>query len=513
MPDPHAPEPHRVRVGVHADHRVGRVDDRVFSGFLEHLGRAVYGGVFDPGSPHADGQGYRTDVVEALRSLRPAMVRYPGGNFVSAHRWRDGIGPPEARPRRPEFAWRSIETNRFGLHEFMDLCDRLGSEPMLALNLGTAGPADAAELLEYANLPPGTAVADERVANGRREPWGVRVWCLGNEMDGPWQAGHVPAATYAERARVAAALMKGLDPTIETVVCGSSSRWLPTWLEWDRIVLEHCWDEVDYVATHRYSGNRHDDTRSFLAEGVVIDEHLEGYRGLLGFLRARRRSPNRVHVAFDEWNVWYRETNPDGGWREAPPLLEEVYTLEDALVCAQYLHAFIRHADLVRIACLAQLVNVIAPLLVRPEGVLTQTIAWPFRMLRTAGGAEALRPVVAAPEMPTRRGDVPVGDAVAVRGDDGRVLVSIVQRDPDREAEVRVALEGFGPLRLDRARVLTGHPRDANTWETPGRVAPRPLEVEVTPGPGGRAGLQLRLPGPAHAVAELVPAGLRSGGR
>jgi alpha-N-arabinofuranosidase len=323
----------------------------------------------------------------------------------------------------------------------------------------------------------------------------------------------VPAATYAERARVAAALMKGLDPTIETVVCGSSSRWLPTWLEWDRIVLEHCWDEVDYVATHRYSGNRHDDTRSFLAEGVVIDEHLEGYRGLLGFLRARRRSPHRVHVAFDEWNVWYRETNPDGGWREAPPLLEEVYTLEDALVCAQYLHAFIRHADLVRIACLAQLVNVIAPLLVRPEGVLTQTIAWPFRMLRTAGGAEALRPVVAAPEMPTRRGDVPVGDAVAVRGDDGGVLVSIVLRDPDREAEVRVALEGFGPLRLDRARVLTGDPRDANTWETPGRVAPRPLEVEVTPGPGGRTELQLRLPGPAHAVAELVPAGLRSGGR
>lgn len=505
-----------ARVILHTDHAVGTVDDRVFGGFLEHLGRAIYGGVFDPGGPRADPDGYRTDVLEVLGSLRPALVRWPGGNFVSAYRWRDGIGPPDRRPRRPDFAWRSVETNRFGLHEFMTLCERLGTAPMLAVNLGTGTPRDAADLLEYTNLPPGTAVADERVANGRREPWDVRVWCLGNEMDGPWQAGHVPAATYAERALAAAALMKGLDPRIETVVCGSSSRLLPTWLEWDRTVLEHCWDHVDYVATHRYSGNHHDDTRSFLAEGVAIDEILDAYRGLVSYVQARRRSRHRVHVAFDEWNVWYREQLMDGGWQEAPALLEERYNLEDALVCAQYLHAFVRHADLVRIACLAQLVNVIAPVLTRPDGCLVQTIAWPWRMLRAAGGTVALRPVVQAPELPTRRGDVPVLDAAATVGPDGRrLLVSLVLRDPHRPAEVTVDATGdvVGAAargwRVVEARVLTGDPKAANTWEEPGRVAPVALAVDLDVDRAGGAAplrLRVRLPAPAHAVMELEPA-------
>ena len=341
--------------------RVAPIDVRIFGGFLEHLGRAVYEGVFDPGNPLSDDRGFRQDVLDALRRLRMPVVRYPGGNFVSAYHWRDGVGPMGERPRRPDFAWRSIETNRFGTDEFMAWCDALGTSPMMAVNLGTGSPAEAAELVEYCNLPAGTSVADQRIANGHAEPYGVNLWCLGNEMDGPWQAGHVPAQAYTERALVASALMKGLDPSIETIACGSSHKLMPSYLVWDRTVLEHCWDRIDYLSAHRYSGNGSDDTASYLGEGVVIDEIIREYGGLFDYVRAIRRSRHRVYLSFDEWNVWYRERSEDGDWREAPHLLEEVYNFEDALVCAQYLHAFLRHADVVKIACLAQIVNVIAP--------------------------------------------------------------------------------------------------------------------------------------------------------
>ncbi len=246
---------HRAEVHVHTEHRVAPIDERIFGGFLEHMGRAVYGGVYDPGSRLSDDCGFRLDVLEALRPLRMPVVRYPGGNFVSNHRWRDAIGPKSERPRRPDFAWRSIETNQFGTDEFMDWCGALGTEPMMAVNLGTAGPAEAADLVEYCNLAGGTTLVDQRVANGHARPYGVKLWCLGNEMDGPWQAGHVPAQTYAERAAAAASLMKGLDPTIETIACGSSHRLLPTYPLWDRAVLEYCWEQIDFLSAHRYSRN------------------------------------------------------------------------------------------------------------------------------------------------------------------------------------------------------------------------------------------------------------------
>lgn len=250
---------------------------------------------------------------------------------------------------RPDFAWRSIETHQFGTDEFMDWCKELGTEPMMAVNLGTGTPADAAALLEYCNLPAGTSYADQRVANGHAEPYGVKLWCLGNEMDGFWQAGHVPAQTYAERARVASSLMKGLDPTIQTVVCGSSTRLLPSYPEWDLTVLDHCWDTIDFIATHKYAENHGNDTATFLAEGVEVDSILKDYRGLLVAAKARKRGFNDVYVSFDEWNVWYRATGMDGGFEQAPHLLEEVYNVEDALVCVQYLNAFMRNADIVLI--------------------------------------------------------------------------------------------------------------------------------------------------------------------
>ena len=492
-------EPHHAEVHLHTEHRIGPVDERIFGGFLEHLGRAVYEGVFDPGSPRSDERGFRTDVIESLRALRMPVVRYPGGNFVSAYDWRDGIGPREQRPRRPDFAWRSIETNHFGTDEFMRWCDAIGTEPMLAVNLGTGTPADAAALVEYCNLQAGTAWADLRVANGRREPYGVKLWCLGNEMDGPWQAGHVPATTYAERALVASRLMKGLDPTIKTIACGSSARTMPTYLRWDRTVLEHCWDGIDFLSVHRYSGNRHDDTRSFLAEGVVVDQILDDYRGLLSYVRATKRGRHEVRLSFDEWNVWYREVATDGGWTEAPPLLEEQYNVEDALVCAQYLNSFVRNADIVHAACLAQIVNVIAPVVTRRDGLLVQTIYWPIKMLRDAVSGDALRTAIRAPEVTTQRGDVPVVDVAATYDDDaGAASVSLVNRDPETAVDVTIDISDSS-FDVSAAAVITGDAKTANTWEAPDVIRPAQIDVGVD----DRGSFRVQLPAPSHAVISL----------
>jgi alpha-L-arabinofuranosidase len=491
---------HRVAVHLHSEHRNGLVDERIFGGFLEHMGRAVYEGAFDPGHPSSTPEGFRSDVLEALRPLRVPVVRYPGGNFVSGHDWRDAIGPVDQRPRRPDFAWRSIETHQFGTDEFMAWCATLGTAPMMAVNLGTGTPAEAAALVEYCNLPPGTSLADLRGAHGHPDPYGVKLWCLGNEMDGPWQAGHVPATTYAERASVAAQLMKGLDPSIETVVCGSSSRNMPTYLEWDRTVLEHCWDQVDYISAHRYSRNDHRDTPAFLAEGVVLDELLDHYRGVLAYVGGVRRSAHRVHLSFDEWNVWYREMGQDGGWQEAPHLLEEIYELQDALVCAQYINAFVRHADLVKVACIAQLVNVIAPILTSPDGVLVQSIYWPLFLLRSFAGGASLSAALRAPEMATRRGDVPVVDVAAVLDEaSGVVRVSLVNRDPAVPAEVVLDLADRR-CTVDAVQVLDGDPTAANTWASPDVVVPHAGNAQLD----DTGAVVVRLPAPSLTVLHLA---------
>lgn len=495
-------QPNRAEVYLHTEHRVGRIDERIFSGFLEHMGRAVYEGVYDPGNPLSDEQGFRTDVLDTLRQLRMPMVRYPGGNFVSNHDWRHAVGPRDQRPVRPDFAWRSIETHQFGTDEFMDWCKELGTEPMIAVNLGTGTPADAAALLEYCNLPAGTSYADQRVANGHAEPYGVKLWCLGNEMDGFWQAGHVPAQTYAERARVASSLMKGLDQTIQTVVCGSSTRLLPSYPEWDLTVLDHCWDTIDFIATHKYAENHGNDTATFLAEGVEVDSILKDYRGLLIAAKARKRGFNDVYVSFDEWNVWYRATGMDGGFEQAPHLLEEVYNVEDALVCAQYLNAFMRNADIVRSACLAQVVNVIAPVMTRPDGLLIQTIFWPFKMIRDSATGWSLRAAVNAPEMFCNRGLVPVIDVAATYDDSDPAAVtasvSVVNRDPNNSTEVSIDFAG-APVQLVGSRLLTGDPKAQNDWDTPNAVAPTDAQADVDE----KGRVRVTLPGPSHAVLSF----------
>jgi alpha-N-arabinofuranosidase len=492
---------------LHLDtqHNRGVLDPRIFSGFLEHLGRCVYEGVYDPGNPLSDERGFRRDVIESLRLLHMPLVRYPGGNFVSCYDWRDGIGPRDERPARLDYAWHSIEPNQFGTDEFMAWCKELGTAPMLAVNLGTAGTAEAGALLEYCNFPPGTLWADRRKRNGHAEPYGVKLWCLGNEMDGEWQAGHVPAEVYAQRAWQAGVLMKGLDPTIETVICGSSHARMSTYMEWDRTVLEYCWDKIDYISAHRYSHNRENDSPWFLAEGVAIDRVLEDYAGLLAYVRARKKSAKQVYLSFDEWNVWYRtreSAHENQDWRQAPHLLEEQYTLEDALVCAQYLMSFIRRADLVKVACLAQIVNVIAPILTRADGLLLQTIYYPISLIAQHATGVSLVPVITGPSYRAGdRGDVPVLDAAATYEEASRTMtVMVVNRHQTEQLDISVQVADRCFKRVLSVHSLGGDDVNAaNTFDQPDRI--RPIRAEATIDVAGT--LQVRAPAPGLMVVRL----------
>lgn len=485
-------------VWLHPGFTVSEVDPRIFGGFLEHLGRAVYGGVYDPTSPLADEHGCRRDVLQQLRDLRLTTMRWPGGNFASAYHWRDGIGPAQERPVVREPAWRSAEPNRFGTHEFLDLAEREAWVPMLAVNLGTGSPEEAADWVEYCNAGSPTRYAQQRADHGRGDPWRVPLWCLGNEMDGVWQVGHAPAAEYAWRAHQAATQMRMVDPAIQTIACGSSTPEGATYARWDREVLEILGSQADYLSVHRYVGNMAGDLDDYLCVGASIDRHIEEIDAVCRSVQAERRLPKRVMLCVDEWNVWYRDFQMDGAWQQAPRLLEESYDLADALVVAQFLMSFIRHADVVKIASLAQIVNVLAPVMTRPEGVLVQTTFHPFRMISDRREGRALRVASQGPSMPTKgEGRVPVIDAAAILGRE-QLHVFLVNRSTNETGSVLIQSTGIEDHSAE-AELLTGpSPSTGNTWEQPGVVAPVPVELAR-----GQGGWMVELPPHSFLAASI----------
>jgi alpha-N-arabinofuranosidase len=471
--------------------QIAAVDPRVFGGFLEHMGRCVYEGIYDPTSRHADEHGCRTDVLDALRALDMTAMRYPGGNFVSGYDWRDGIGPKASRPERVEKAWGCLESNQFGTDEFLQLADRMGWTPMMAVNLGTGTAEAAAELVAYCNDEVGSASGDERTANGHVSPYGVDLWCLGNEMDGFWQIGHCSPEEYARRAREAAAAMREVSPNIEVVACGSSDPNLPHFPRWDRSVLSEFGPGLDHLSVHRYARNFARNTNRFLAFGARIDAQIAQLRAVIDDVAHRQGWDRTPTLSFDEWNVWYR-TNvsmeikrrlPARINGHAPRLLEEVYNLEDALVVAEYLHAFIRNADIVRIANLAQVANVIAPILTKGDDLLIQSIYDAFRMFSKRRTGTSLRVHQRGPTYDLRRtGTFPVLDVTAIAGD-GLLHVFATNRDLTDPAPLQADLRGLTLTGVRDAEVLTGpHARARNTWEHRDVVRARSFhDATVTP--------------------------------
>jgi len=475
----------RGRCVLDRAYRVGSIDPRLGGSFVEHLGRGVYGGVFDPDDEQADEAGFRRDVIGLVRELGVPIVRYPGGNFVSGYRWEDGIGPPPLRPRRLDLAWRTIESNQFGTDEALSWCERVGAEAMMAVNLGTRGAGAAAELVEYVNHPGTSAWSDRRRANGHPNPYGVRLWCLGNEMDGPWQLGHRPAADYGRDALSAARAMRAVDPAIELVVCGSSHAGMPTHPTWEATVLDICYEDVDYVSLHAYYGRPQHSREAFLASALDMDRFIETVAATCDYVRARRRSSRRLGLALDEWNVWHRDAEPEiAPWQEAPPQLENRYDGEDAVVVGTLVNSLIRHADRVRVACLAQLVNVIAPIVAeRGRPAWRQSIYWPFRDLIQCAEGDALAVSVTSPTSEWEGlGSVPMLDGAATLAGDGEeVRVLLANRSPVSDVLTELDLRDFPGFEL-----ATHHCLRASAGPGVGLGWPPPAEVPVRGERSGR---------------------------
>jgi alpha-N-arabinofuranosidase len=464
--------------------QISPISPLVFSGFAEHMGRCIYEGIYDPLSPHADERGLRKDVMAALRELNFRSIRYPGGNFLSGYRWLDGVGPREQRPRRRDLAWRSIETNQFGTNEFIEFCQAINAEPMLGVNMGTGTIQDAANLVEYCNAPVGTQFSDLRASHGYLEPHNVRYWCLGNEMDGPWQTGHLDAEEYGKKAREAAKMMRSHDPSIQLILCGSSNSAMPTYPEWDRVTLELCWENVDYHSMHYYAGNEDDDTGSYLALSAELEEFVDTLTSVLRYVKAKNRSTHDVYLSWDEWNVWCKNRSGDGQWTEAPHLSEEAYNLEDALVVAQWLNVFLRKSDVVKIACLAQIVNVISPILTTRDALLKHATYYPLLLFSKLASGVALDVAVKAPLYQTAKfGDMPLLDVSSSYDEaDGANAIFIINRSQTDSLPVELHWQDRTPQNIEAVYQLSGRdPKATNSFENPNhitavRVSAPPIE-------------------------------------
>lgn len=454
---------------------VAPVNRRTFGSFVEHMGRCVYTGIYEPHHPTADEDGFRRDVLELTRELGVTLVRYPGGNFVSNYRWEDGVGPRELRPRRLDLAWASTETNQFGLDEFMRWAVKAGVEPMMAVNLGIRAVRAAADLVEYANVARGTKLADTRIANGASQPYGIRLWCLGNEMDGPWQVGHKTAPEYGRLAAQTAHAMRLVMPDIELVACGSSSSTMPTFGSWEREVLELTYEAVDYISCHAYYEPQDGDLGSFLASAVDMDRFVATVTATADQVGAK--------LGNHEWNVWYverfRTLDRPADWPVAPRIIEDEYTVADAVVVGNLLISLLRHSDRVTAACLAQLVNVIAPIRTEPGGPSwRQTIFHPFALTsrHAVGSVLRIEPVTPAYET-AKYGEVAVIDAVATHDPDGRqTAIFVVNRSLDQAVEINVDVRGVNARSVEEAVTLADNDlRATNSERMPNRVIPQPL--------------------------------------
>ena len=470
----------KAKITINTLDAIGDIDPRIYGSFIEHLGRAVYGGIYEPSHKSADDMGFRKDVMALVKSLNVPVVRYPGGNFVSGYNWEDGTGDRSKRPKKLELAWNSIETNEIGIDEFQEWARRADSEIMMAVNLGTRGANEARNLVEYCNLDTDTYYADMRRKNGFDKPFGIKLWCLGNEMDGDWQIGHKTAQEYARLACETAKLMKLTDPTIELVACGSSGPLMPTFGEWERTVLRECYDHVDYVSMHSYYGNPENDTADFLASSMDMDQFIIDTAKICDEIKAEKKSDKDIMLSFDEWNIWFHSNEQDKHmerWQVAPPLLEDIYNVEDALVVGCLLITLLRHCDRVKIACLAQLVNVIAPIMTETGGrTWVQTIYYPFLHCSVNGRGKALRTACECGTYDTKNHrNVPYIESITVESGSDITLFA-VNRSADESCELE--LDGFEGYSLVSHTVLTDNDmKRCNSADEPDAVSPVQQEI------------------------------------
>jgi alpha-N-arabinofuranosidase len=447
------------RIKIDFDRKIGTIDRNIYGNFIEHLGRCIYGGIYEEGSPLSDADGFRKDVLEAARDLHISVLRWPGGNFSSGYNWKDGIGPKEARPRRWDTAWQSEESNRFGTDDFIKYCRKVGAEPYICVNMGTGTMQDAADWVEYCNATTDTYWANLRKKYGHPEPYNVKYWGLGNEIYGSWQAGHKNAEEYAALASEFAKMMRWVDPDIKLIACGGND------VGWDRQVLEHLVDAVDYISLHHYGGNT--DTAKEMQDEQWFEQQIRVLDCLITTVTPRDEKKERVKIAADEWNIWFRSWFKRGDEHK----LEETYNLRDALWVASALNTFHRYCNTVQLADLAQLVNVIAPIVTDSKGIVLQTTYYPLKLYAELCGSVALDPLVRSdtfPDMP----DMPYLHVSATTDKSAKKLtLAVVNRHPTADITAEIVLEGFTPRGTGDLYEVNGPSLDAtNTFAEPNNV-------------------------------------------
>ena len=481
----------KAKITANKSYKIGEIDKRIYGSFIEHLGRAVYGGIYEPGHSSADDMGFRTDVIELVRELDIPIVRYPGGNFVSGYNWEDGTGDKAKRPRRMDLAWFTTETNQVGIDEFHQWARRAGAEVMMAVNLGTRGVDDARNCIEYCNAETDTYYANKRRENGFDKPFGIKVWCLGNEMDGPWQIGQKTAEEYGRLAAETAKVMKWVDPSIELVACGSSFRGMPTFGQWELTVLDHTYEHIDYLSLHSYYGNADKDTPKFLGCAVAMDEFIKSAVALCDAVKAKKKSKKTINLSFDEWNVWFHSNGQEKAerWSVAPHQLEDIYTFEDALLVGCMLMTLQNNADRVKMACLAQLVNVIAPIMTENGGeAWAQTIFYPFMYASKYGRGATLRTVNEGESYITSdKNEIPyLASSVIYNSDADELVIFAVNRSLDENMELELDLQGFEEYHMVEHKQLYCDDLGATNDKDNERVVPTSAEISK----GGRVVLR-----------------------
>lgn len=468
----------KAQVIIDKEFILGDVDKRLYGSFIEHLGRAVYEGIYQPESAFADENGFRKDTIELVKELNVPIIRYPGGNFVSGYCWEDGVGPKEKRPSRVDLAWSVIETNQFGLNEFVEWTKAVNSQVMMAVNLGTRGVEDAKNLLEYCNFSGNSKYSDLRKSHGYEKPHNIKTWCLGNEMDGPWQMGHKTAEEYARLAHETGRVMKMMDPNIELVACGSSSSSMPTFGSWEATLIDECYDTIDYVSMHQYYGNRDNDSANFLASSVDLDQFITNVIAICDYVKGKKHGKKNINISLDEWNVWYHSNEADEKlekWVQKPHQLEDVYNFEDALLVGSMLITMLRHADRVKIGCMAQLVNVIAPIMTSDTGAWKQTIFYPLYHCSRYGHGTVLNTIVKSPVYEAKQyGEASFLDCVVVNNEEEEELVIFaVNKDLEEDMEVTLDLRQFSDYQIVEHIVMQDEDLKAvNTESNPDRIKP-----------------------------------------
>lgn len=462
----------RAKIICNKAFQKSRISDLMYGSFLEHMGRVIYSGIYEPGHPVSDEDGFRLDVIDAVHSMNISCIRYPGGNFVSNYDWKDGIGEKSNRPKRVELAWRSIETNEFGINEFMKWAKKAQTEPIITVNLGTKGIQNALELLEYCNIPYGSSLSDLRRSHGIEKPYGIKYWCLGNEMDGIWQVGHKSAEEYSSLAAQTGRAMKMLDPDISIIACGSSKSDMKTFPDWDMTVLDQMYEIIDYLSVHQYYGGQNKGSYEFLAQSIDFDNYINTIRSAIQITKQRKHSNHEVYISLDEWGVWAKpafsvdQEVAENPWQIAPAISEQIYTMEDSLLFASMMISMLRNADIVKIGCQALLTNISACIMTDAGGECwKQTIYYPFESIAKHGRGIVLNTVSDCETYASNQmNEVPYIDSVEIYNEvKNELIIFAVNRSSEENIELQLALQDFGSIKeVHHQTLYSDDPKQTN---------------------------------------------------